>query len=366
MSVAEMRTHITVDSSVGGDVGPFALSPSEWAFYSALPDFQLGFSPDEINNWRLQCALFSVMILNAQQKISSLIGDQPTYSQLYLAQILGTKVASAAIKDLNQTLSTLLGAAASADFQAEGIDAGRIQNRYAAIVEPSATAVVTLQRIDAALQSALDATRPLILQVAGSTIDAPPSESKSPTIVTPTVVTPPGQFSKLLGFIAQPESGGNPNAFFGNSGNQSNPKFTAMTIAEVLNWQRNFVRMGHPSSAVGKYQFMPATLGTLRDHGIVSNQDTLDERTQDKLAVALMNGRGLKQFLAKTLSAEDFGVNLAMEWASMPVPKNVLRPTKGGGAVLVHTGQSYYAGDGLNKALVPVDKFMAAIQSALV
>jgi hypothetical protein len=284
---------------------------------------------------------------------------------LYLAQILGSKIASAAIKDPSQTVTGLIGAAAVTDFQAEGIESSRVLSRYGTIVGGGVTASVALQRIDAGLQQALDATRPFVVKVAGQTIDAPPAESKSPTMVTPTVVTPPGQFSTLLNFIAQPESSGNPNAFFGNTKNQSNPQFTAMTIAEVLNWQQNFVKMGHPSSAVGKYQFMPTTLTMLRDHGVVSNQDKLDEPTQDKLAVALMNGRGLRQFLATKLSAEDFGVNLAMEWASMPVPKDVIRQTKTG-SVLVHAGQSYYAGDGLNKALVPVDKFMAAIRSVLV
>ena len=177
-------------------------------------------------------------------------------------------------------------------------------------------------------------------------------------------VTAPGQFTKLLDFIAQPESARNPNAFFGNTRNQSNPKFTAMTLAEVVNWQRNFVKAGHESSAVGKYQFMPDTLTMLIKLGVATSQDKLDEPTQDKLAVALMNGRGLRQFLAKKLSAEDFGVNLAMEWASMPVPKDVVRQTKNG-AVHVHVGQSYYAGVGSNQSLVPVDKFMDAIRSVL-
>jgi hypothetical protein len=73
-----------------------------------------------------------------------------------------------------------------------------------------------------------------------------------------------------------------------------------------------------------------------------------------------MRQRQLNDFLAGTLDRDDFAVKLAMEWASMPVPKAVTR--KDGRTV--HPGQSYYAGDSLNKALVTVEAFRAAIDSA--
>jgi Chitinase class I len=190
MSIAQLRTSIVDDKDKNGDIGPFALSPTEWAFYGGLPDFNLGIATEDITNWRLQCVVFAVMILNTQQKLSSLIGDQPTYSQLYLAQILGTKVALAAIKNPNQTVNGLVGAASGADFKAEGIDSDRILNRYPTLVGGGVTASVALQRIDAALQSALDATRPFILKVSGQTVDTGPSQSKPSAAVTPSAGGP--------------------------------------------------------------------------------------------------------------------------------------------------------------------------------
>ena len=137
-----------------------------------------------------QCALFSVMILNAQQKLASLIGDQPTYSQLYLAQLLGTKATASAMKNSTSTVDSLMAAVSAADFQADGIEGGRILNRYAALVGGGVTASAALQRIDAALQQALDATRPFVLKVAGQTVETAPSQSKPPAAVTPPAATP--------------------------------------------------------------------------------------------------------------------------------------------------------------------------------
>ena len=170
-----------------------------------------------------------------------------------------------------------------------------------------------------------------------------------------------GQFSKLLDFIAGFESNGNYNAFFGNSGNKDKPEFTGMAIGDVLQWQSDFVKKGNKSNAVGRYQFIQPTLSNLLTDLKLSSQVKLDEATQDKLAIRLLTRRGLGQFLAKSLSAEDFGVNLAKEWASLPVPKDV----KKGNNKIVFKGQSFYAGDGLNKALVSVPALMEAINSIL-
>ena len=189
MSVAQMRTSVVDDKDQNNDVGPFALSPTEWAFYTGLPDFNLGIASEDIANWRLQCVVFAVMTLSAQQRIANLIGDQPTYSQLHLAQLLGAKIAFSAIQNPNQTVSALIGAAAAADFKAEGIDGDRILARYAPLLGGGITASAALQRIDAALQSALDATRPFIVKVSGQTVDVAPSQSKPQPPVTPPAAT---------------------------------------------------------------------------------------------------------------------------------------------------------------------------------
>ena len=186
MSIAEARTHITDGPNANGvDVGPFALSPAEWAFYNALSDFQLNFDAANINNWHSQCSVFAVITLNVQQKLATLIGNQPTVTQLYFAQIVGSKAAFSGIQNSNQNVDALVNAVAPADLQNESIDALRISNRYP--FTHGVTAAVALQNIDAALQKALDTTRPLILKVSGQTIDTSPSSPSTSTSSTGTV-----------------------------------------------------------------------------------------------------------------------------------------------------------------------------------
>jgi hypothetical protein len=186
MSIAEMRTHIIDGRNANGvDVGPFALSPFEWKFYTTLPDYDLGMTADDIVNWRSQTSVFAVMTLTIQQKFATLISSQPTFSQLCLAQIIGTKAAASAIANPTQKMNDLIGAAAPDDFKNDGIEADRVLERYGNLLK-DATAEVALQRIDATLQQALDATSPFILQVAGNTaaadtIETPPSSSGPPS-----------------------------------------------------------------------------------------------------------------------------------------------------------------------------------------
>jgi hypothetical protein len=99
MAVAEMRTHITDGPNANGvDVGPFALSPFEWNFYTTLSDYDLGMAASDIINWRSQCSVFAVITLVIQQNLATLISSQPTFSQLCLAQMLGTKATASQIQ----------------------------------------------------------------------------------------------------------------------------------------------------------------------------------------------------------------------------------------------------------------------------
>lgn len=161
--------------------------------------------------------------------------------------------------------------------------------------------------------------------------------------VDPTTYTP------LLSVIAKAESKGNYNAYFGNASNSS-IDFTRMTIAQVLQWQADFVRQGNPSSAVGKYQIINTTLaGLVHQLGIDTNKQ-FDQATQDKLAVALLERRGAEKYVNKEISSQEFAANIAKEWAGLP---KVIGP---------NPEKSYYASDGLNKSRVDVDEVMKAIE----
>ncbi|MEX0344398.1 MAG: TIGR02594 family protein [Rhizobiaceae bacterium] len=165
------------------------------------------------------------------------------------------------------------------------------------------------------------------------------------------------KLQELLGLIASKESHGNYNAHFGKANNQNNPKFTTMTIAQVRKWQDDFVAGGKASSAVGKYQIIRKTLDAIKERMGLNGSETFDENMQDRMAIDLLKVRKLDNFLAGAIDTTKFGNFLAMEWASFPVLSRI-KNTKGR---FVNRGQSFYAGDGLNKAHVTPEQVEAAL-----
>lgn len=160
----------------------------------------------------------------------------------------------------------------------------------------------------------------------------------------------PATYTPLLRLIAETESKGNYNAYFGNASNSS-IKFTEMPIAEVMQWQSDYVRQGSPSNAVGKYQIIDTTLKGLVDELGIPPSQPFDPPTQDKLAAALIERRGAEAYINGELTREELAANLAKEWAALPqvTGKN--------------PQDSYYASDGLNKSLIEVDEVLNAIEA---
>jgi conjugal transfer mating pair stabilization protein TraG len=163
-----------------------------------------------------------------------------------------------------------------------------------------------------------------------------------PTHIDPTAYTP------LLNTIADGESKGNYNAYYGH-GDNTDIRFTDMTVAQVLFWQKQYVASGSPSSAVGRYQIIRPTLLGLVKQLNLDMSSKFDAHLQDQLAITLMERRGSVDYVEKKLSATQFAANLAKEWASLP------RMTGPDPAA------SYYSGDGLNEARVSIP----AVNSAL-
>jgi muramidase (phage lysozyme) len=124
----------------------------------------------------------------------------------------------------------------------------------------------------------------------------------------------------------------------------------AMTIREVLAWQDR-IDPKYRSEAAGQYQIMEDTLRGLYAEAGLTLDSLFDAAGQDALATQLLRQRGLKKYLAGSITAEEFANNLAHEWASLPL---VSGPRK---------GRSVYAGDGLNKSLVDPAKFLAAVRA---
>lgn len=158
----------------------------------------------------------------------------------------------------------------------------------------------------------------------------------------------PAVYIPLLNTIAKGESNGNYNAYFGNASNTS-IRFTDMSIEQVLAWQEGYIKQGSPSSAVGKYQIINTTLKGLVKRLDLDPKTRFDEKLQDRLAVALLEKRGSTDYMTDKIPRDQFAANLAREWAALPKIEGN------------NPGQSYYAGDGLNKSRISVDEILGVL-----
>ncbi len=174
--------------------------------------------------------------------------------------------------------------------------------------------------------------------------------SVSAALLTQPSTEAAGEAASLLDFISGGESRGNYNAHYGNVANNE-IDFTHMTINEVIQWQRDYVANGSPSSAVGRYQIILSTMRDLVDEMGLSGNELFTPDMQDTMARTLLERRGLSAWRNGELSTEDFANNLAQEWAALPM---VSGP---------RAGQSYYQGDGLNHAQLTVPDFINALNS---
>lgn len=118
-----------------------------------------------------------------------------------------------------------------------------------------------------------------------------------------------------------------------------------LTLAGVLLLQQRMLNAGSASSACGGYQFIRKTLiATIAQMGL-KGTELWDADLQDLMAIHLMENRGLSKYMAGQISLETFCNNLAREWASLPVVTRIKGQKR-----IVEPGETYYAGDGLNRA----------------
>lgn len=152
------------------------------------------------------------------------------------------------------------------------------------------------------------------------------------------------------------------DVIYGHKQGKLTKPLTSMTYGEIIDAQKAWSK-NHGSSAAGAYQFMRATLIDLaKANPSISGSDLFTPELQDQLGYQLLLRRGYAEFMAGKISRAEFGKRLAMEWASFPVLAN----TKGAHRSVAR-GQSYYAGDGLNKALVKpeaVEKVLDQVKAA--
>lgn len=145
---------------------------------------------------------------------------------------------------------------------------------------------------------------------------------------------------------------------YGHNEKKLTKPITQMDVNEIQHWQPGFTK-SFGSSATGAYQFMYATLKELKSKCGLTGEELFDASLQNDLGFELLKRRGYQAWADGKSTTDTFMIGLAKEWASFPVPSRM----KGAHRV-VERGQSYYAGDGLNKALIAPDKVWLACEAA--
>lgn len=132
--------------------------------------------------------------------------------------------------------------------------------------------------------------------------------------------------NKVLSFIHKAE-GADYNTVYGGGKVDA----ASMTVQDVLDRKDNA-----GSSAFGAVQVMKKTLKALVDKGVVSPDQPMDQVTQDKIGMALLQDAGYDGWKSGKISTKEFANALSKIWASLPGID----------------GKSAYEGDGVNKATV--------------
>ena len=121
---------------------------------------------------------------------------------------------------------------------------------------------------------------------------------------------------------------------------------TQMTLAEIYDWID--ATPGQPH-AIGRYQFIPATLRHSARRLGVPPSTRFSPATQDRLADLLLGDAGLVKVKAGEITVEAFLLNLAKIWAGLPTA----------------SGHSYYQGIAGNEAVIGYEVYARQVRSII-
>jgi len=172
----------------------------------------------------------------------------------------------------------------------------------------------------------------------------------------------------ILKFIYRTETGHDaPECYevvFGHKQAKLSKPLTRMTFDEVVaGGPARTKQFG--SSAAGAAQFMrdtldaPKTSADLKGQLGLTGDELFDADLQDRMAFHLLKRRGYDKFMAGSIGVVAFAKGLAQEWASFPVLQSVK-----GAHRQVARGETYYAGDKLNKALITPEQVEELLREA--
>ena len=158
----------------------------------------------------------------------------------------------------------------------------------------------------------------------------------------------------ILELIASAESvNGSYDSIYPNS---IKPGLSQMTIGEADAWQARTANQ-RGSAAAGRYQFM-----YIKDQAALAGigpNEVFSPENQDRMAIALIEKKRKVTLDMVENDPTEAARRLAMEWAGLPV----LERTRGNKRT-VEAGQSYYSGDGRNKATINPSELKGAFSKA--
>jgi Phage tail lysozyme len=170
MAIAQMRTDIKDGAAADGiGWGPFSLSMKEWNKFRDQPSLGLDYSEPDGENWRAQCMVFAAMTLIVQKKMAIFLAVQPKAVELALAHIIGHAAAVRLILAPNRPIDDILDGVSADEFAEDGVDRTNLFTRYSFLKGKSGTEI--LQGLGASLDTALDETRPFILQASADLLE---------------------------------------------------------------------------------------------------------------------------------------------------------------------------------------------------
>lgn len=167
------------------------------------------------------------------------------------------------------------------------------------------------------------------------------------------------QEKALLSLVAKGESEGMSDPYCAVYPSHVEKKLVQMTISDALKYQEDRKKQVRGTAALGRYQFISKTLnGAVEISGLDPNTTLFSPDIQDQLILGVLKQRyrGMNEWIAGKLSNVDFHLNLAKEFASIPVPYDTSRNGQP-----IKKGQSYYDGVGRNTAHQDPDTFLASL-----
>jgi len=189
-----------------------------------------------------------------------------------------------------------------------------------------------------------------------------PDRSGTASVVQPTEAIIPkkdknkdkvaNSWKPILDLIAKYEAvGGSYDSIYPS---RTKPGLSKMTIAEADSWQAS-TASSRGSAAAGRYQFMNIKKQAA-DAGIGSDA-IFSPENQDKMAIALIEKKRKVTYDLMQKNPDEAMIRLGMEWAALPMPKAMKGHNR-----MVNAGQSYYAGDGKNKAGASIQEVRDAMK----